>query len=173
MLKKIGGRWALVSKSDPDKVLKWFGSSKPSEEEVSKEERRVNYFKHKAKECFDTLFRRYTEKYIPYFSLTEKRFLESTNRDFDLSELKWYVRNHPVLVEDHRLATLLSNYQKLEKVGYIKFQEDIVGDISDLIQNFLIGKKGVAQKQLDKVKDQLKKVNESIAELEKIIKELS
>ncbi len=90
-----------------------------------------------------------------------------------MSELKWYVRNHPVLVEDHRLVTLLSNYQKLEKVGYIKFQEDIVGDISDLIQNFLIGKKGVAQKQLDKVKDQLKKVNESIAELEKVIKELS
>jgi len=38
--------WCLVSK-DGDKVLKWFGPEKPSEEEVAKEERRVQYFKHK------------------------------------------------------------------------------------------------------------------------------
>jgi len=38
--------WALVSKSAPSKVLKWFGPSKPSAEAVEKEERRVQYFKH-------------------------------------------------------------------------------------------------------------------------------
>lgn len=38
--------WALVSKKDPSKILKWFGSKKPSEEEeVLKEERRIEYFK--------------------------------------------------------------------------------------------------------------------------------
>jgi len=38
--------WALVSKKDPGKTLKWFGVEKPSKEEVLKEERRVQYFKH-------------------------------------------------------------------------------------------------------------------------------
>jgi len=39
--------WALVSKSNPKKVLKWFGARKPSKERVLKEERRIQYFKHK------------------------------------------------------------------------------------------------------------------------------
>jgi hypothetical protein len=39
--------WALVSKSDPSKVLKWFGTAKPSDEAVQKEERRIQHFKHK------------------------------------------------------------------------------------------------------------------------------
>lgn len=36
--------WALVSKSNPKKILKWFGPSKPSKKAVLKEEGRVNYF---------------------------------------------------------------------------------------------------------------------------------
>ena len=40
--------WCLVSKKDNSKILKWFGSSKPSNEEVSKEEKRINYFKNVA-----------------------------------------------------------------------------------------------------------------------------
>lgn len=39
-------QWALVSKDDSSKVLKWFGSRKPSEEAVEREERRVQAFKH-------------------------------------------------------------------------------------------------------------------------------
>lgn len=38
--------WALVSVSSPGKVLKWFGTEKPSEESVAKEEARVQYFKN-------------------------------------------------------------------------------------------------------------------------------
>jgi hypothetical protein len=38
--------WALVSKKDHSKILKWFGSKKPNEEEVLKEEKRVQYFKN-------------------------------------------------------------------------------------------------------------------------------
>jgi hypothetical protein len=39
--------WALVSRSDPKKVLRWFGPRKPSREQVLSEERRVQWFKHK------------------------------------------------------------------------------------------------------------------------------
>ena len=39
--------WALVSRSNPKKVLRWFGPRKPSEERVLSEERRVQWFKHK------------------------------------------------------------------------------------------------------------------------------
>lgn len=36
--------WALVSKSNPKKILKWFGPDKPTKKEVAKEERRVHAF---------------------------------------------------------------------------------------------------------------------------------
>jgi hypothetical protein len=39
--------WALVSRSNPKKVLRWFGPRKPSEEKVLAEERRIQWFKHK------------------------------------------------------------------------------------------------------------------------------
>jgi len=38
--------WALVSRKNPGKVLKWFGIKKPSRKAVLKEEKRVNWFKH-------------------------------------------------------------------------------------------------------------------------------
>jgi hypothetical protein len=41
------GKWALVSKHDSSKVLRWFGKEKPSNEAVAKEERRVQWFKNK------------------------------------------------------------------------------------------------------------------------------
>jgi len=39
--------WALVSKDNKDKILEWYGSKKPSKEEVGKTEKRVQYFKNK------------------------------------------------------------------------------------------------------------------------------
>ena len=44
-LTKVNGRWALVSKTNPDKVLQYYrGHGKPSKEWVSKVERRVHSF---------------------------------------------------------------------------------------------------------------------------------
>ena len=42
--KKDRMEWALVSKSNPKKILKWFGPDKPSKKEVAKEERRIHAF---------------------------------------------------------------------------------------------------------------------------------
>lgn len=48
MLKKVNGKWALVSKTDPSKVLQYYkGIGKPSDEWVAKVERRIQYFKHR------------------------------------------------------------------------------------------------------------------------------
>ena len=41
--------YCLVSVKDPSKILRWFGTQKPSGERVASEEARVNYFKHKKK----------------------------------------------------------------------------------------------------------------------------
>ena len=49
MLKKIGKRWALVSTKDQHKILKWFGSKKPAQSAISKNEKRVQYFKNRSK----------------------------------------------------------------------------------------------------------------------------
>lgn len=48
MLRKVDGKWALVSKKDPSKVLQYYkGDGKPSDEWVAKVERRIQYFKHR------------------------------------------------------------------------------------------------------------------------------
>ena len=39
--------WALLSRKKPHRVLRWFGARKPSEERVAKEEKRIQFFKHK------------------------------------------------------------------------------------------------------------------------------
>ncbi len=47
-LTKVDGKWALVSRKDPTKVLQYYdGDGKPSDEWVSKVEKRVQYFKHR------------------------------------------------------------------------------------------------------------------------------
>lgn len=45
MLKQVNGRWALVSKSTQRPLAYYKGEGKPSEEWVSKQERRIQYFK--------------------------------------------------------------------------------------------------------------------------------
>ena len=42
--KKDRVEWALVSKTNPKKILRWFGPRKPSKKRVAKEERRVHSF---------------------------------------------------------------------------------------------------------------------------------
>lgn len=55
MLKKVRNpntkriEYALVSTSDPGKVLEYFGANKPSEMRVAKAEARVEKFKHMKK----------------------------------------------------------------------------------------------------------------------------
>lgn len=46
-LRKVDGKWAIVSKHDPKKVLQYYrGHGKPSKEWIQKVERRIQYFKH-------------------------------------------------------------------------------------------------------------------------------
>lgn len=50
VLRKVDGRWALVSKKDQDKVLQYYkGTGKPSQEWVDSVEKRVQYFKDQGK----------------------------------------------------------------------------------------------------------------------------
>jgi hypothetical protein len=48
IMKRVDGKWAIVSKKDPSKVLQYYdGEGKPSQEWIDKVERRIQYFKHK------------------------------------------------------------------------------------------------------------------------------
>jgi len=47
-LTQVNGKWALVSRKDPSKVLQYYdGDGKPSDEWVSNVEKRIQYFKHR------------------------------------------------------------------------------------------------------------------------------
>lgn len=45
-LKKVNGKWALVSKTTGRPLAYYKGSGKPSDAWVAKQERRVQFFKH-------------------------------------------------------------------------------------------------------------------------------
>lgn len=45
-LKKVNGRWALVSRKTGRPLAYYRGSGKPSDAWVKKQERRVQFFKH-------------------------------------------------------------------------------------------------------------------------------
>jgi hypothetical protein len=47
--------WALVSKSRPHRILRWFGARKPSKERVHEEEKRIQHFKHAAQNIIDEM----------------------------------------------------------------------------------------------------------------------
>ena len=58
MLKKVKGKWALVSRHDPKKVLQYYhGSGHPSKEWVSKVERRVHSFEAVEKDKYTVTYR--------------------------------------------------------------------------------------------------------------------
>lgn len=46
-LQQVDGRWALVSKKTGRPLAYYKGEGKPSDEWVAKEERRIQYFKHR------------------------------------------------------------------------------------------------------------------------------
>jgi len=50
-------KWALLSKSNPNKVLKWFGGRKPSKDSVCKEEEKIQYYKHAAENIITEMHR--------------------------------------------------------------------------------------------------------------------
>ena len=47
MLKKIDGKWALVSKKTNKPLVYYKGTGKPDDEWVKKHEKRIQFFKHK------------------------------------------------------------------------------------------------------------------------------
>lgn len=53
MLRKVNGKWALVSKKTLRPLAYYKGEGKPSDEWVSKQERRVQAFKHGFEESLD------------------------------------------------------------------------------------------------------------------------
>ena len=58
MLKQVKGKWALVSRHDPKKVLQYYhGHGKPSEDWVKKVEHRVQAFKHMEEDSNQSLFK--------------------------------------------------------------------------------------------------------------------
>lgn len=172
MLKKIDGKWALVSTSNPDKILKWFGTKKPTDEEVAKEERRVQYFKHHARECYRDVLKQQLNQCSIYMSPKEYTLLRSALTEQVNRNTISYLNNHPI-ESVRNLSKLIERYQSLSGVSNFTFQEDIAKDIATMLTTFLLGKKGAAQKQLEKVKEQLGRVNDALKDLENLIKDLS
>lgn len=124
--------WALVSKSDSSKVLKWFGTEKPSDERVKKEEKRVQYFKNvKGESEIDKMRRERLEKaskeditkwidklkYAMEGFESENKALEEAIKDgVNVNNLKIQIANNKELIED-RKKQIVQMEEQLKKIG--------------------------------------------------------
>ena len=63
MLKKIDGKWAIVSKKSNKPLAYYKGDGKPDEEWVKEQEKRIQYFKNK-KELLLLLLVKWQKKWV-------------------------------------------------------------------------------------------------------------
>ena len=118
MLKKVKGKWALVSRHNPKKVLQYYhGSDHPSKEWVNKVERRVQAFKHmeEAEEMKPAIFIDMDGTIADFFGEWAKLDGKDHYKDIEHKEDALdLVREHPTFWVD---LPLLPNARELVKAA--------------------------------------------------------
>jgi len=118
MLKKVKGKWALVSRHNPKKVLQYYhGSGHPSKEWVNKVERRVQAFKHmeEAEEMKPAIFIDMDGTIADFFGEWAKLDGKDHYKDIEHKEDALdLVREHPTFWID---LPLLPNARELVKAA--------------------------------------------------------
>lgn len=102
--------WALMD-SKGERVLKWFGPEKPSEERVEKEERRIQYFKHKGSSGSDGDVSAVTFKSAPEYASIEdfvQYMMDDDRSEYDHEDLK--ALNYRLRKPLHEIKSELESY---------------------------------------------------------------
>ncbi len=103
--------WALVSKKDPKKILRWFGATKPSDERIKEEEKRIQFYKHKKGELLEMLNKIATEldnKVMIHLSDAVMNCMESIAKE--------KVVEHKVIIRLGKIANILDK-RRLMKIA--------------------------------------------------------
>lgn len=113
--------WALVSKKNPSKVLKWFGARKPSDKRVHEEEKRIQHFKHATENII-------TEMHMVSGDLREKGIIHIA--DAVTNCVSSVVRNFP---QDENAIRLGKVITLLHKKGESNLAERLSALLPDII----------------------------------------
>ena len=105
MLKKVDGKWAIVSKSS-EKVLAYYkGEGKPDEEWVKKQERRIQFYKHKGEhkimKTYEDLMEGKPKKWADIKDRNTKKDASQFLKALDVGQVLGYslnTRNFPSLM---------------------------------------------------------------------------
>jgi hypothetical protein len=152
-IKKVHGKWALVSKSDPDKVLQYYhGKDRPSKEWEEKVERRIHAFAH-MNEAASSYFTNIKVDFGKLPSSTIKYILVAIKGPFghitDNESARWldhatviqFSRHNTHLrVKTHSLKNVIRTLEKFKAKYEIvddkdMFEADINKTIDDIRQN--------------------------------------
>jgi hypothetical protein len=152
-IKKVHGKWALVSKSDPDKVLQYYhGKDRPSKEWEEKVERRIHAFAH-MNEAASSYFTNIKVDFGKLPSSTIKYILVAIKGPFghitDNESARWldhatviqFSRHNTHLrVKTHSLKNVIRTLEKFKAKYEIvddkdMFEADIHKTIDDIRQN--------------------------------------
>lgn len=112
--------WALLSKSKPHKVLRWFGARKPSDEHVHEEEKRIQYFKHAAENVV-------TEMHSVSGELRKKGIIHIA--DAITNCVSSIIKNHPQDENAIRLGKIINLLQKKGESNLSERLDAILPDI--------------------------------------------
>jgi len=96
MLKKVDGKWAIVSKTTEKVLVYYKGDGKPSEEWVKKQERRIQFYKHKGESKLKT-FDKFTEGIKKWRDVKDpkvKREASQMLKALDVGEVLGYSLEH-------------------------------------------------------------------------------
>lgn len=115
---KNRSEWALMD-SKGKRVLKWFGTEKPSEERVKKEERRIQYFKHHGSTDAGEGVSSVTFKSAPEYASIEdfvQYMMDDDRSEYDHEDLK--ALNYRLQKPLHEIKAELGSYGlKLKQRG--------------------------------------------------------
>ena len=96
MLKKVDGKWAIVSKSTEKVLVYYKGEGKPSEEWIKKQERRIQFYKHKGENKLKTFdeFAEGIKKWKDIKNPKVKREASQMLKALDVGEVLGYSLEH-------------------------------------------------------------------------------
>jgi hypothetical protein len=112
--------WALLSRSKPHRVLKWFGARKPSHKNVVEEEKRIQYFKHTAENII-------TEMHKVSGNLRNKGIIHIA--DAVTNCIASVVRNFPQDENAIRLGKIIALLQKKGEANLAERLDALLPDI--------------------------------------------
>jgi len=119
MLKKVDGKWAIVSKKSNKPLAYYKGDGKPDEEWVKEQEKRIQYFKNKKESKMKT-FKEMMEAIKKWSDVTDKK-LKKNASDFLKALDRGQVLGYSIAHDEFSIFDTEKDFIKAQKEKNMKW----------------------------------------------------